>query len=303
MYLEYFQLNQEPFNIAPNPNLLYPSIRHKEAIGYLRYGLRGNGGFVMLTGEVGTGKTMVSRAVLGDLPDTFNVAYILNPTLNNIQLLQTVCDAFRIPVEDKTDHKFLSDALQLFLIEQDKLGQSSLLVIDEAQHLSTEALEQLRLFTNLETNDKKLLQIILIGQPELQEKLSTRELRQLAQRITARYHLLPLTKDETFEYINHRLIAVGCAQPLFDKKAMTTIYQQAKGTPRLINLLADRALMGTYAKGQSFVDNKTAKLAALEVLGSQFNTSKTSVGVSKIFGVTALVVVIAVILLIKQYWN
>lgn len=296
MYLEYFQLKQEPFNIAPNPNLMYPSSRHKEAIGYLRYGLRGNGGFVMLTGEVGTGKTMVSRAVLGDLPDSFNVAYILNPTLNNIQLLQTVCDSFEILITDKNDHKALSDALQNFLIEQDKLGQSSLLVIDEAQHLSAEALEQLRLFTNLETNDKKLLQIILIGQPELQEKLNTRELRQLAQRITARYHLLPLTKDETFEYINHRVIAVGGNRPLFDKKAMTTIFQQAKGTPRLINLLADRALMGAYAQGRFFVDNKMAKQAAYEVLGSNLGSDvshKTlKVAVLSIIAVTALITVI-----------
>jgi general secretion pathway protein A len=303
MYLEYFQLKQEPFNIAPNPNLLYPSSRHKEAIGYLRYGLRGNGGFVMLTGEVGTGKTMVSRAVLGDLPDSFNVAYILNPTLNNIQLLQTVCDSFRINVLDKNDHKSLSDAFQLFLIEQDKLGRSSLLVIDEAQHLSTEALEQLRLFTNLETNDKKLLQIILIGQPELQEKLNTRELRQLAQRITARYHLLPLTKNETFEYINHRLIAVGSIRPLFDKKAMTTIYQQAKGTPRLINLLADRALMGAYAKGQSYVDNKTAKLAALEVLGDQLSIKDGKTKQIIFVATFTFLIVITVTLVIRNYFN
>ena len=303
MYLEYFQLNQEPFNIAPNPNLLYPSRRHKEAIGYLRYGLRGNGGFVMLTGEVGTGKTMVSRAVLGDLPDTFNVAYILNPTLNNIQLLQTVCDSFRINVVDNNDHKLLSDAFQLFLIEQDKLGRSCLLVIDEAQHLSTEALEQLRLFTNLETNDKKLLQIILIGQPELQEKLNTRELRQLAQRITARYHLLTLTKNETFEYINHRLIAVGSTRPLFDKKAMTTIYQQARGTPRLINLLADRALMGAYAKGQSYVDNKTARLAALEVLGNQLSIEGGKTKQIFFVATFTFLIVITVTLVIRNYFN
>ncbi len=272
MYLEYFQLKQEPFNIAPNPNLMYPSSRHQEAIGYLRYGLRGNGGFVMLTGEVGTGKTMVSRAVLSDLPDTFNVAYILNPTLDNIQLLQTVCESFEIELSKPNDHKVLSDALQHFLIEQDALGRSCLLVIDEAQHLSAEALEQLRLFTNLETNEKKLLQIILIGQPELQEKLNTRELRQLAQRITARYHLLPLNKQETYAYLNHRVIAVGGTRPLFNKKAMDVIFKQAKGTPRLINLLADRSLMGAFAQGKAFVDRKIAKLAAMEVLGITENS-------------------------------
>ena len=267
MYLNYFQFKAEPFNIAPNPNILYPSSRHREAIGYLRYGLRGAGGFVMLTGEVGTGKTMVSRAVLGDLPDDFHVAYLLNPTLNSIQLLSSVCEAFGIEVDDASDHKKLSDALQAFLIQQHEVGQSCLLVIDEAQHLAPEALEQLRLFTNIETNDRKLLQIILIGQPELQEKLATRELRQLAQRITARYHLLPLTLDETFAYINHRIQAVGGTRPLFDKPAMKRIFALSKGTPRLINLLADRALMGAYATNQSFVNSKLVKAAGQEVLG------------------------------------
>ena len=272
MYLEYFRLNAEPFNIAPNPNLLFPSNRHQEAIGYLRYGLRGTGGFVMLTGEVGTGKTMVSRAVLSDLPESIKVAYILNPTLNNIQLLKSVCESFEIDVSEADDHKSLSDALQQFLVAEHKAGHNCLLVIDEAQHLAAEALEQLRLFTNIETNDKKLLQIILIGQPELQEKLQTRELRQLAQRITARYHLLPLTLDETFAYINHRIQAVGGLQPLFEKQAMQLIYKYAKGTPRLINLLADRALMGAFATSQLQVDAKIVKQAAREILGIESAT-------------------------------
>ena len=267
MYLEYFQLKAEPFNIAPNPNLLFPSSRHQEAIGYLRYGLRGAGGFVMLTGEVGTGKTMVSRAVLSDLPEAIKVAYILNPTLNNIQLLKSVCESFAIEVEDAEDHKSLSDALQHFLVAEHQAGHSCLLVIDEAQHLAPEALEQLRLFTNIETNDKKLLQIILIGQPELQEKLNTRELRQLAQRITARYHLLPLTLDETFAYINHRIQAVGGMRPLFEQKAMKLIFSYAKGTPRLINLLADRALMGAFATNQMQINAGLVRQAAKEILG------------------------------------
>lgn len=274
MYLEYFQLNAEPFNIAPNPNLMYPSQRHQEAIAYLRYGLRGNGGFVMLTGEVGTGKTMVSRAVLSDLPDDMHVAYVLNPTLNRIQLLQTVCDAFNIEVEDEQDHKKLSDALQTFLIESHQTGQSSLLVVDEAQLLDADALEQLRLFTNIETNDKKLLQIILIGQPELQEKLATRELRQLAQRITARYHLLPLNEAETTEYINHRIRAVGAPRPLFEPKALKAIFKYASGTPRLINLLADRALMGAFSNGDLVVNKSVVKEAAKEVIGVYSSIAK-----------------------------
>lgn len=223
----------------------------------------------MLTGEVGTGKTMVSRAVLADVPDNFNIAYLLNPTLNSVQLLQSVCDAFGIEVEDKTEHKQLSDALQHFLVEQDSSGKPCLLVVDEAQHLSAEALEQLRLFTNIETNEKKLLQIILIGQPELQEKLNTRELRQLAQRITARYHLLPLTEEESFFYINHRLQTVGGNRPLFSKKAMIQIFKSSKGTPRLINLIADRALMGTFAQGKQTVDKQVVQQAVQEVLPGQ----------------------------------
>lgn len=276
MYLEYFQLKAEPFNIAPNPNLMYPSQRHQEAIAYLRYGLRGNGGFVMLTGEVGTGKTMVSRAVLSDLPDEMHVAYVLNPTLNRIQLLQTVCDAFKLEVENDQDHKKLSDALQTFLIESHQKNESCLLVVDEAQLLDAEALEQLRLFTNIETNDKKLLQIILIGQPELQEKLATRELRQLAQRITARYHLLPLSEVETAEYINHRIRAVGAPRPLFDKKAIKAIYKYASGTPRLINLLSDRALMGAFSTGELVVNKSIVKMAAKEVIGANSTNSSAS---------------------------
>ena len=249
--------------------MLFPSARHQEAIAYLKYGLRGTGGFVMLTGEVGTGKTMVSRAVLADVPENFNIAYLLNPTLNSVQLLQSVCDAFGIEVEDQTEHKQLSDALQRFLVEQDSIDKPCLLVVDEAQHLSAEALEQLRLFTNIETNEKKLLQIILIGQPELQEKLNTRELRQLAQRITARYHLLPLTEEETFFYINHRLQTVGGNRPLFSKKAMSYIFKSSKGTPRLINLIADRALMGTFAQGKQTVDKQVVQKAVQEVLPGQ----------------------------------
>lgn len=268
MYLQYFGLNAEPFSIAPNPNMLYPSARHKEAIAYLRYGLRGTGGFVMLTGEVGTGKTMVSRAVLSDLDDEFNVAYILNPSLNSIELLQSVCENFEIDVAEQSSHKQLSDALQTFLIEQNQQQKQCLLVIDEAQHLSKDSLEQLRLFTNLETNHKKLLQIILIGQPELQEKLNTRELRQLAQRITARYHLLPLTEKETTEYVNHRLINVGAHRPLFSKTALSCLFNVSRGTPRLVNLIADRALMHVFSNNKQAVDKKDIIVAANDVLGS-----------------------------------
>jgi len=298
LYLEYFGLNNEPFNIAPNPAMLFPSARHQEAIAYLKYGLRGTGGFVMLTGEVGTGKTMVSRAVLADIPEHFNVAYLLNPTLNSVQLLQSVCEAFGIEVENNSEHKQLSDALQKFLIEQDKQDKPCLLVVDEAQHLSAEALEQLRLFTNIETNEKKLLQIILIGQPELQEKLNTRELRQLAQRITARYHLLPLTEEESFFYINHRLQAVGSHRPLFDKKAMQLIFKASLGTPRLINLIADRALMGTFAQGKQTVDSTTVRQAAQEVLPNQSFVAERKSNWWLFAGATALSIAVALTMML-----
>ncbi|MBU2880749.1 AAA family ATPase [Psychrosphaera sp. B3R10] len=276
MYLQHFHLSAEPFNIAPNPSMLFPSDRHQEAIGYLQHGLAGNGGFVMLTGEVGTGKTMVSRAVLGQLTNDVNVAYILNPTLNKLQLLQTVCEAFELTIKHQVDHKVLSDLLQDFLLNQYNNGKRCVLVIDEAQHLSVDALELLRLFTNIETNERKLLQIILIGQPELQEKLNKRELRQLAQRITARYHLLPLTEFETFLYINHRIATVGGNRPLFEKRAMKQIFKLSGGTPRKINLLADRALMGAFALNQSQVNSKMVKQAANEVFGQYQSNDPSS---------------------------
>lgn len=267
MYLQHFQLHVEPFNIAPNPDMLFPSSRHQEAIGYLQHGLSGNGGFVMLTGEVGTGKTMVSRAVLAHVGDETNVAYILNPTLDALQLLQSVCEAFELTLPEDINQKSLSDVLQQFLLQQYQIQRRCLLVIDEAQHLSVEALELLRLFTNIETNERKLLQIVLIGQPELQEKLQRRELRQLAQRITARYHLLPLTMAETFAYVNHRVVVAGGRRPLFEKSALQTLYKLSAGTPRIINLIADRALMGAFAKGNSTVSKGLIQQAAKEVFG------------------------------------
>lgn len=266
MYLNAFHFHQPPFSIAPNPAMLFPSQRHQEAIGYLSYGLQGQGGFVMLTGEVGTGKTMVSRSVLADLADDVKVAYILNPTLSSIELLESVCEAFAIENVESGSHKSLSNGLQQFLMTQYQQGNRCVLVIDEAQHLSSDALEQLRLFTNLETNERKLLQIILIGQPELQEKLNQRELRQLAQRITARYHLLPFTATETHAYIQHRLVLAGGRSDLFDSKAIKLIYQASSGTPRLINLMADRALMGAYALNSSTVTANIAKQAISEVM-------------------------------------
>ena len=305
MYLDYFQLQAEPFNIAPNPKYLYPSQRHQEAIKYLRYGLSGAGGFVMLTGEVGTGKTMVSRTVLSQLPEHIQVAYVLNPTLDSLQLLQAVCESFNIEMPPEIDHKVLSDLLQHFLIEQHHQQKACLLVIDEAQHLSAEALEQLRLFTNIETDEKKLLQIILIGQPELQEKLQHHQLRQLAQRITARYHLLPLTQQETFAYIEHRVKAAGSERVLFTKNALKRIYKLTQGTPRLINLLCDRALATCFYASQLQVNDKVVAKASHDVIGLNKVKAESSSGssaASMLISFNGLLIVVVIILMLAVGW-
>ena len=206
MYLNYFGLSDNPFSIAPNPDYLYMSPRHKEALAHLTFGLSESGGFVMLTGEVGTGKTTVSRKLLQQLPDNTQVAMILNPTLSALELLATVCDELGLPYqEEKASLKYFTDLILSKLEENHQQGMNTVLMVDEAQHLLPEVLEQLRLLTNLETNREKLLKVVLIGQPELQQLLKRNELRQLAQRITARYHLLPLTAPEVSAYIAHRL--------------------------------------------------------------------------------------------------
>jgi general secretion pathway protein A len=267
MYTGFFGLNEQPFSISPNPDYLYMSYRHKEALAHLNHGLGDSGGFVLLTGEVGTGKTTVSRCMLAQLPESTDVAFILNPTLSELELLGTICDEFRIRFKrSDATLKMLTDKIKNRLLKNHSNGKNTILIIDEAQHLKTEVLEQLRLLTNLETNTKKLLQIILIGQPELQQLLKRQELRQLAQRITARYHLLPLTIQEIGLYIQHRLRVAGCERPIFDPKAIKLIHQLTKGIPRLINLLSDRSLMGAYATQSPFVNKTIVKQAASEIL-------------------------------------
>lgn len=267
MYTDYFGLSEIPFSIAPNPEFLFMSERHKEALAHLTYGLGETGGFVLLTGEVGTGKTTVSRCMLAQLPENTQAAFILNPTLSSHELLATVCDELKIRYR-KTGAtlKTLTDKIQQKLIKNHEAGINTILIIDEAQHLKPEVLEQLRLLTNLETNTKKLLQVILIGQPELQQLLQRRDLRQLAQRITARYHLMPLTLAEVEQYIEHRLQVANCQQALFNKRAIKTVHQLSGGVPRLINLLCDRALLGAYGENKSQVDSKIVKQASQEAL-------------------------------------
>ena len=267
MYTGFFGLTSAPFSIAPNPDFLYLSPRHAEALAHLRFGLGEAGGFVLLTGEVGTGKTTVSRCLLQELDERAEVAFILNPTLSELELLAAICDELKIRYK-KADAslKLLGDKIKNRLLKNHEAGKHTLLIIDEAQHLQPAVLEQLRLLTNLETNTRKLLQVILIGQPELQQLLKRNDLRQLAQRITARYHLLPLTLDEVKQYLKYRLQVAGCSRPVFSDGAVKRLFQLSGGIPRLLNLMADRALLGAYSQQQAMVSDKLVRQAASEIL-------------------------------------
>ena len=273
MYQEFFSLKEQPFSISPDPDFLFLSDRHKEALAHLSYGLQGNGGFVLLTGEVGTGKTTVCRFLLQDMPKEVDVAFILNPALTEIELLATICDEFNIEYQqDKISLKLLFDALTSWMMNNLLQGRSAIVLIDEAQHLSFSVLEQLRLLTNIESNNKKPLQVILIGQTELQQKLKQTELRQLAQRITARYHLLALTQKETECYIQHRLNVAGARYPIFAPGLLQKIFKHSQGIPRLINLICDRCLLCAYSENSPKISSQMLKLAVKEIdLSSQVN--------------------------------
>jgi general secretion pathway protein A len=273
MYKHFFGLKQEPFSIAPDPRYLFMSERHREALAHLLYGVSAGGGFVLLTGEIGAGKTTVCRCFLEQLPRRCNMAYIFNPKQTAEELLESICEDFHVPraqVPGRTpsakDHV---TALNEFLLRSHGVGQNNVLIIDEAQSLSAEVLEQLRLLTNLETNQRKLLQIILIGQPELRDMLARPELEQLAQRVIARYHLGALSERETARYIQHRLAVAGLGTAMpFDARAVQRIHALARGVPRRINLLCDRALLGAYASGKAMADVRIVDKAAAEVLGN-----------------------------------
>ncbi len=272
MYAQFFGLKQEPFSIAPDPRYLFMSERHREALAHLLYGVGGGGGFVLLTGEIGAGKTTVCRAFLEQIPKRCNVAYIFNPKLTVAELLKSVCDEFHIPLPEHAQGtatvKDYLDPLNAFLLRTHAVGQNNVLIIDEAQNLSADVLEQLRLLTNLETSERKLLQIVLIGQPELRDMLARPELEQLAQRVIARFHLGALTETETAHYIRHRLTVAGLNRPLpFDRPARKQVHALSRGVPRRINLLCDRALLGAYSEGKARVDTQIVDKAALEVFG------------------------------------
>jgi len=271
MYASFFGLKHEPFSIAPDPRYLYMSKRHREALAHLLYGVKGGGGFVLLSGEIGAGKTTVCRCFLEQIPKRTNVAYIFNPKLTVNELLQSVCEEFSIEVpvtgREPTVKDYV-DALNAYLLRTHAVGQNNILIIDEAQMLSAEVLEQLRLLTNLETNEKKLLQIVLIGQPELRAMLARPDLEQLAQRVIARFHLKALSPNETVQYIRHRLAVAGLTRGMpFDRQALQRIQVLSRGIPRRINLLCDRAMLGAYSRGTHRIGRDFIDRAALEVFG------------------------------------
>lgn len=269
MYEQHFQFRQLPFSIAPDPSFLYLSSAHREALAHLMYGFS-HGGFVMVTGEVGTGKTTLLRNLIKQTPPSLDVAFILNPRLTVRELLATLCDELGIAYNPDTTNsvKQYIDLITRHLLEAHRNGRSTVMIIDEAQNLSPAVLEQVRLLTNLETDEKKLLRIILLGQPELAEILERQELRQLAQRITARYHLGSLNRQDTYAYVMHRLSRAGGNPHLFSSGALRRLYKLSGGTPRLINVIADRALLGAYTEGRHRVTSRIVGRAAREVLGN-----------------------------------
>ena len=272
MYLQFFGLNEAPFSITPDPAFVYLSAAHRDALAHLLYGVGQGGasGFVQLTGEVGTGKTTLCRCLMEQIPDDAQIALVLNPMMTPRELLATICEELGLPTEGIADSsKALVDRLNQYLLEQHAKGRRVVVVIDEAQNLSPEALEQVRLLTNLETAKDKLLQMVLLGQPELRELLQRQDLRQLSQRITARYHLAALNRDETFAYVRHRLQVAGAQRTPFRKSALRALYQRSGGVPRLINVIADRALAGAYAMESQTVTAAMVQTAANEVQPSE----------------------------------
>lgn len=279
MYHQFFGLKEAAFSIAVNPRYLYMSNQHREALAHLLYGIQ-NGGFVMLTGEVGTGKTTIIRCLLEQLPDNTDIAIILNPMSNALELLSTICDELGASyINDDVGLKDLTDSLNHFLLQNHRKGRRTVLLIDEAQLLDVQVLEQIRLLTNLETTTEKLLQIILVGQPELKELLARPALRQLSQRITARFHLEALSLVETQAYIAHRLRIAGMPEHVhpFDDEMIKRIHQFSGGIPRLINIVCERLLLGAYAKASQRIDNDIFQQAVYEVSGTNALQENTSI--------------------------
>lgn len=302
MYLDHFNLTERPFSITPDPRFLYMSARHREALAHLLYGLGEGGGFVQLTGEVGTGKTTICRCLLGQVPENVDLALVLNPKVTSTELIATVCDELGIEYpEGNTSIKSLTDVLNRYLLDAHARGRRTVLIIDEAQNLSADVLEQVRLLTNLETSTQKLLQIVLIGQPELRKLLASEEMRQLSQRVTARYHLDPISREEAGAYIKHRLQICGTTRNIFNKRAIDKIQQLSGGIPRLINVLCDRSMLGAYVEGSTQVGPKVVKKAAREVLAAAEKRQKRS-GLPWLTA-SLVVLVLMVLAVIVQPWK
>ncbi len=305
MYYDFFGFREPPFSIAPDPRYLYLSERHKEALAHLMYGVQGQGGFIVITGEVGTGKTTVSRCFIENVPDHVDIALILNPRLSARELLSSVCDELEISHPLGASIKQLVDLINADLLKAHAAGRHKVLVIDEAQNLSADVLEQLRLLTNLETAEKKLLQIVLLGQPELQALLARPELRQLNQRVTARYHLDALAADELPGYLRYRLGVAGLRADIFTAGAIKTLFRVSDGIPRLVNLISDRALLGAYAEGEHIITRGHIRTAAHEVKGGMSAAVASRNGRNKrhllMISASVLLALVATVLLLDRW--
>ena len=269
MYLDFYGFDEPPFSITPDPRFVFLSEKHEESLAHLVYGItRGGGaGFVQLTGEVGTGKTTISRLLLEQIPEKTNIALILNPTISPVELLEYICKELKVPLRGiKGKLNSMVDKLNEYLLKSWSDGENTVVMIDEAQNLPRDTLEQLRLLTNLETDKQKLLQIVLIGQPELRSTMRRNDLRQLAQRVTARYHLMPLSANETLSYLKHRIKVAGGNPQIVSATTAKKAFQLTKGIPRLINVLMDRALLAAYSDDVQTISNKHLSIAATEVL-------------------------------------
>ncbi len=268
MYLEYYGLTEPPFNITPNPRFLFYSTKHREAFNHLLYGIRERKGFVQLTGEVGAGKTTLCRALLDELGKNFSTALILNPVMDAEHLLKAVALEFGLTVKGLDRLEVLAE-INRFLLDEAEAGRDAVLLIDEAQNLSDELLEQVRMLSNLETNDRKLLQIVLLGQPELRDRLNAHNLRQLRQRITIRYHLRPLRRGEIGSYVQHRLTVSGAkSPPHFTAPALWRVYCYSKGIPRLVNAVCDKCLLAGYVQQRGRIDYRLVSRAINELEGN-----------------------------------
>lgn len=267
MYLGYYNLKEEPFSITPNPRFLYFSEKHQEAFNHLLFGIHQRKGFIELTGEVGAGKTTVCRKLLEELDPKYKTALILNPCLSPHQLLKTIVREFGLKPRG-IDRVAYLEALNEFVLAEVNAGHDVVLIIDEAQNLGDDALEQVRLLSNLETDQQKLMQIVLMGQPELRDKLAHPRLRQLRQRITVRYHLQPLDLHETAGYVQHRLTLAGAnGRPVFDESAIKEVFRYAAGVPRLINAVCDKSLLAGFVHQSDVIDRRLVRLAVEELEG------------------------------------